>query len=225
VIIHCATNYGRGDVDPAELLDANLIMPLQLLEAGCKAGVRCFVNTDTILDKGVSQYALSKGQFREWLENYGQRLVCVNVALEHFYGPLDNPTKFVSYVVKLLLDGVDRIDLTLGEQKRDFIYIDDIVSAFLVILAHCRSLEGGYHEFEIGTGQPVTIRSFVELSKELSGNTRTLLNFGAVPYRENEAMEVAVNTAGIRGLGWVPGTSLPEGLARMIAQEKEARRG
>lgn len=222
-IIHCATNYGRGDVDPAELLDANLIMPLQLLQAGCNAGVRCFINTDTILDKGVSHYALSKNQFREWLENYSQKLVCVNVALEHFYGPLDNPTKFVSFIVKQLLDGVDRIDLTPGEQKRDFIYIHDVLTAFLLILGHCPSMEGGYHEYEIGTGEPVSIRTFVEQTKQLSGNTHTRLNFGAVPYRENEAMEVAVNTAGIRALGWKPQTSLAEGLSKMIALEREAR--
>jgi len=222
-IIHCATNYGRGAVDPAELLDANLIMPLHLLQAGCNAGVRCFINTDTILDKGVSHYALSKNQFREWLENYSQKTVCVNVALEHFYGPLDNPTKFVSFVVKQLLDGVDRIDLTPGEQKRDFIYIDDIVSAFILILGNCPSMDGGYHEYEIGTGEPVSIRAFVELAKQLSGNTHTLLNFGAVPYRENEAMEVSVDTAGIRALGWEPRTSLAEGLTRMIALEREAR--
>jgi len=59
-IIHCATNYGRGEVDPSEILESNLIMPLQLLQSGCLAGVRCFVNTDTILDKGVSDYSLSK---------------------------------------------------------------------------------------------------------------------------------------------------------------------
>lgn len=222
-IIHCATNYGRGAIDPLELLDANLIMPLQLLQSGCRAGVRCFINTDTILDKSVNDYALSKSQFREWLENYAQKMVCVNVALEHFYGPLDNPTKFVSFIVKQLLDGVDSINLTLGEQKRDFIFIDDVVSAFLLILDNCVSMKSGYYDYEIGTGDTISIREFVELVKQLSGNTHTHLNFGAIPYRENEAMETVVNTAAISAFGWKPTTSLIEGLSKMIATEREAR--
>ncbi|MBU2513647.1 NAD(P)-dependent oxidoreductase [bacterium] len=222
-IIHCATNYGRGKVNPSELLDANLIMPLQLLQAGCNSGVRCFINTDTILDKGVNDYALSKSQFREWLGKFSQKMVCVNVALEHFYGPYDNPTKFVSYIVKQLLDDIDSIDLTRGEQKRDFIYIDDIVSAFLLIFDNCSLLESGYLDYEIGTGVTISIRGFVELTKKIVGNTHTQLNFGAIPYRENETMDMIVNTAAIRALGWSSGTSLTEGLSKMIAQEREIR--
>ena len=222
-IIHCATNYGRGIIDPSELLGSNLIMPLQLLQAGCDAGVRCFVNTDTVLDKNVSDYALSKSQFREWLGRYEQKMVCVNVALEHFYGPHDDVTKFVSYIVKQLLKGVDSIDLTLGEQKRDFIYIDDIVSAFLMILGNSAVLESGYFEYEIGTGDTISIRELVEVTKQLSGNTHTRLNFGTVSYRKNEAMETFVNTTSIRALGWEPRTSLYEGLSKMIAQERETR--
>jgi len=222
-VIHCATNYGRGNADPAELLEANLTMPLQLLHAGCDAGVRCFINTDTILDKSVSDYALSKNQFHEWFGRYAQKMVCVNVALEHFYGPHDDATKFVSYIVKQLLDGVDSIDLTLGEQKRDFIYIDDIVSAFLRIIDSCASLKSGYIGYEVGTGITISIRDFVELAKQITGNTRTQLNFGAIPYRKNEPMETVVNTDAIRALGWLHSTSLANGLSEIVAQERETR--
>lgn len=222
-IIHCATNYGRGNAGPSGLLEANLVMPLQLLQAGCDAGVRCFINTDTILDKSVSDYALSKSQFQEWLGRYSQELVCVNVALEHFYGPHDDATKFVSFIVKQLLDGVESIDLTLGEQKRDFIYIDDIVSAFLLILDSCAYLKSGYIEYEVGTGLTITIREFVELAKQIAGNTHTQLNFGAIPYRANEAMETVVNNAAIRELGWLHSTSLIDGLSKMVVQERGTR--
>ena len=217
-IIHCATNYGRGEVDPSELLDANLIMPLQLLQAGCDSGVRCFVNTDTILDKGVSDYALSKCQFREWLAKYSHNMVCVNIALEHFFGPHDDPTKFVSFIIRQLLNNADSMPLTLGEQKRD----DDIVSAFLLIIDNCTSLESGNLDYEIGTGVTITIRDFVELTKQIAGNTHTQLIFGAIPYRKNEAMGITVNTSAIRDLGWYPGTSLIEGLSKTIEQEREA---
>jgi CDP-paratose synthetase len=222
-VIHCATNYGRGKTDPSELVESNLTMPLQLLHAGCAAGVRCFINTDTILGKSVSEYALSKNQFQEWLGRYAQKMVCVNVALEHFYGPHDDATKFVSYIVKQLLDGVESIDLTRGEQKRDFIYIDDIVSAFLLIIDSCAALKSGYIEYGVGTGSTITIRDFVEQAKQITGNTRTQLNFGAIPYRKNEPMETVVNTDAIRALGWLHRTSLANGLSKVIVQERETR--
>jgi nucleoside-diphosphate-sugar epimerase len=150
-------------------------------------------------------------------------MVCINVALEHFYGPLDNSTNFVSSIVRQLLDGADSIDLTLGEQKRDFIYIDDIISAFLLIIDNSATLKSGYLDYEIGTGNTIAIREFVEMAKQLSGNNTTRLNFGAVPYRKNEAMQTAVNSAAIRALGWHPGVSLADGLSRMIAVERKAR--
>jgi len=223
VIIHCATNYGRGQVDSTELLNANLILPLQLLQAGSRAGVHCFINTDTILDKGISNYALSKSQFREWLITHASKMICMNVALEHFYGPLDDPTKFVSFIVKQLLDKVDGIDLTKGEQKRDFIYIDDVIKAFQSILINFELLENGYYSYEIGSGQNSTIRDFVQLAKKISGNTETHLNFGAVPYRENEAMQTTVDLTEISALGWTPHFSLEEGLSKMISLEQELR--
>ena len=198
-------------------------MPLRLLQKGSHAGVRCFINTDTILDKGVNDYALSKSQLKEWLVTYAQKMLCVNVALEHFYGPYDNPTKFVSYIVKKLLDRVDSINLTKGEQQRDFIYIDDICSAFLLILDNSVALRSGYLDYEIGTGIPISIRDFVEMTRQITGNTHTKLNFGALPYRDNEAMVTNVNIAAIRALGWLPTIKLSEGLTMMIEKERDRR--
>ena len=220
-IIHCATNYGRGEVNLSDLLDANLIMPLRLLQAGCKAGVHCFINTDTILDKGVNDYSLSKSQFQEWLKTYSQKMLCINIALEHFYGSNDNETKFVSYIVKQLLDKVDSIDLTEGKQMRDFIYIDDVVCAFQLIIDKCLLQQTGYLDFSIGTGIPISIGDFVKLAKKITGNTKTYLNFGALPYRKNEAMVTDVNIADICALGWNPSIKLSEGLTMMIKQEQE----
>ncbi len=222
-IIHCATNYGRGETRASDILEANLIMPLQLIQAGGDCGVSCFINTDTILDKGISEYALSKSQFREWLFTFSKKMACVNVALEHFYGPYDNTTKFVSYVVQQFLDNADCIELTKGEQKRDFIYIDDVVSALLLIFGRYAKGPPGYYDFEVGSGVSISIRDFVELTKDIAGNTRTRLNFGAIPYRKNETMETIVDTTRIRTLGWTPCTSLREGLTKMISKQRETR--
>jgi nucleoside-diphosphate-sugar epimerase len=220
-IIHCATNYGRGENDPLHVIEANLLLPLKLLELGKKYHVKSFINTDTILDKRINYYSLSKKQFKDWLIVYKQDYTCVNVLLEHFYGAGDDSTKFVTYIIHNLLKNVDKIDLTRGEQRRDFIYIDDVVDAFVKIINSLDNFNRDFYEFEIGTNYPLSIKQFVELAKQLSGNKHTLLNFGALPYRENEVMNYNVNTSEISKLGWKCNSTVEEGLKKMIELEKQ----
>lgn len=223
LIIHCATNYGRGDRDPCALLEANLFLPLTLLELGSRHKVSCFINTDTILDKRVSNYSLSKSQFKDWLKLYSTGMTCVNVALEHFYGPDDDQTKFVTFVIRSLLQNVERIPLTKGEQKRDFIYVDDVCEAFVRIISRSGAMENGFFDFEIGSGQTVTIRDFVTMVQRLVGSSRTVLDFGALPYRDHEVMDSSVDISAIAALGWQNVTPLDEGLRRTITRERELR--
>lgn len=223
IIIHCATNYGRREIDPSMLLEANLILPLKLLQSGNKNGVSCFINTDTVLDKGVNYYSLSKAQFREWLKVYSHEMACINIALEHFYGPFDDKSKFVSFIIDNVLNNVDNLGLTEGRQKRDFIYIDDAVDAFVKIVETHNHQNKGYFHYEIGTNSTIEIREFAAMVKRLANNTRTFLNFGSLPYRQNEVMESHVDVSAIRKLGWVPKYSLEEGLQKTIQLEKEHR--
>ena len=221
IIIHCATNYGRRDIKPLSLMQANLTMPLQLLELGKETRVSCFINTDTILDKRVSYYSLSKNQFREWLELYAKEMICCNVALEHFYGPYDDNTKFVSYIIDSILNNAKKIDLTEGNQERDFIYIDDVVHAFITIIKNIEKLKKGFLKYEIGTGKSVKLKNFVKLVKSIAQNKDTKLNFGAIPYRENEIMNSKADITEICKLKWKPRFTLEEGLRRTISMEKE----
>ena len=219
-IIHCATNYGREKQVPLDILEVNLTLPLKLLQIGVDSGVKCFINTDTVLDKRVNNYALSKRHFRDWLQSYSDRMTCVNVALEHFYGPDDNPSKFVTWIVHSLIKNVPVIKLTKGEQKRDFVHIDDVSEAFICILQNSMRRGHGFFHYEIGSGRLVSISDFVTSIKRLVGNAATFLDFGAIPYRKNEVMASNVDLSGITKLGWAPGISLKTGLARTIKIEK-----
>lgn len=221
-IIHCATDYGRKVVDPSQIVEANLMLPLKLLQGAANCGVPVFINTDTILDKGINNYSLSKAQFAEWLASYSDKIVGVNLALEHFYGPGDDPTKFTTYIIQSLLAGQDCIKLTAGAQKRDFIYVEDVVEAILSIAALAGSMQRAYYRFEVGSGRSVTIREFVDLVKTLSGNSTTLLDYGALPYRKGEVMETVPDITGITALGWRAQTSLEDGLKKTILMEREA---
>lgn len=219
-VVHCATDYGRKQTSPLSILEANLLLPLRLLQLGSENGLPCFINTDTILDKGVSHYSLSKAQFKDWLKLYSDKMACVNVALEHFYGPYDDESKFAAWVTHALIRGVPRLDLTPGGQRRDFVYIDDTVEALSAIILHEMTAAKKYVSYEVGSGQPVSIREFVETIKRLAGNDCTQLNFGALPYREKEVMESKADLALVKSLGWLPKVSLAEGLERTITLEK-----
>jgi nucleoside-diphosphate-sugar epimerase len=222
IIIHCATNYGRFAVPPTDIIQANLFLPLTILQIAENYPVKTFINTDTILDKRVSYYSLSKKHFLDWLSLFSQKMVCISVALEHFYGPFDDRSKFVSKIILDLLHEVDFIDLTLGEQKRDFIYIDDVVEAFMTLVNFSFDVPNNLYRYEIGTGKNIEIREFVQTVKTMTGNKVTRLNFGMLPYRENEIMESHVDISMLSRLGWQPQISLVEGLKYTIDQERSS---
>jgi len=221
IVLHCATNYGRGQVSRTQIIEPNLLLPLRLLDLSAKHGASVFINTDTMLDKNVSDYTLSKQQFSEWLHRPNANMTCINMLLEHFYGPGDDSTKFVSGLLGALLKEQPEIALTEGLQTRDFIFIDDVADAFLHVV-RCAHLQSGYLEYEVGSGHPTRLRDFVELARTLCGNTTTQLRFGALPYRPNEPMNVIVDTSRLQALGWTSRWTLQEGLKETIRADRAA---
>lgn len=220
-VVHAATCYGRAGERTSTILETNIFFPVRLMEAAIDAGVRKFFNTDTVLPQGVSDYALSKAHFREW----GRRLsaqgkICfVNVRLEHMYGPDDDASKFTTHVVRSCISNVAELQLTSGDQRRDFIYVDDVVDAFQVLIERTDADAGSFQEYHVGTGRAVTLREFVETVKALSGSC-TRLVFGALPYRTNEPMCSVADAGALIQLGWRCRTSLVEGIAKTIEGER-----
>ena len=74
----------------------------------------------------------------------------------------------------------------------------------------------GFYPFQVATKEPVTIKRFVETIKTLTGNSTTVLNFGAIPYRKNEIMDPAIDTSELEALRWSPTVSLEQGLQKTI---------
>lgn len=217
-ILHLATCYGRNKESSSDIFETNTVFPLQLLTLALSHGIAFFINTDTSLDKYLNAYALSKRQFAEWgkwvtIQGKGRFL---NIRLEHMYGPQDDPSKFVSYIVKSLSEGQARLNLTAGEQLRDFIYIDDVVSAYMTLLDDINSWpEAEYRECDLGRGEAVTIKLLVKKIKEIIGGP-TLLQFGSVPYRPGEVMFSQADNSYLKKLGWRPAINLHDGLTYTI---------
>lgn len=212
-IIHTATCYGRDGEIPSEVFEANLGFPLRLMDAAKAAGVNTFVNTDTILDKYMSLYSLSKSQLAEWGKFFcnHNKMVFINMRLEHFYGPGDADSKFTTHVMNSCLRNVPELKLTLGEQRRDFVYIEDVVSAYLIILEKIEEFQDFFNEFHVGSGAAIPIRDFVKKVHHIT-ESQTYLAFGAVPYRTGEVMNSNTDIEPLLKLGWICKTNLDQGL-------------
>ena len=220
-VIHAATDYGRAHQPWSELLKTNLVFSLQIAEAAILARSNCFINVGTALPPDVSPYALSKHQFSEWLQvlaGQGQ-MRFADVALESIYGEDDDPDKFITRAIIACLNNVESLPLTPGEQKRDFIYIEDAVEAIVTLVKHYTSLNLDamipYQRYSVGSGMAITIREVMQLIRQLSGS-HTQLAFGAVTYRPHEVMFSQADLTKMRALGWSPRFSLEDGLKRTV---------
>jgi nucleoside-diphosphate-sugar epimerase len=220
-VIHCAALYGRRGESPVQMIEANTLLPVRLYHLAAQRGVPLFLNTDTILDPALDLYALSKRHAAQWLMRVGGATPVFNLKVQHFYGPGDDPSKFITRLIAQCLANVPEIRLTDGLQRRDFIYVSDVVGAMLALLDHAAQNPpgGGFTNYEIGSGNPVPVRDLVELIHTLTGSRSRLL-FGALPHRPAEPMLTGADTSALRALGWHPLVQLHEGLARTIEDQK-----
>jgi nucleoside-diphosphate-sugar epimerase len=132
------------------------------------------------------------------------------------YGPGEDPRRLVPSVIRNLLAGRP-VDLTPGEQVRDFVYVDDVAEALLD--AALRPGVDGLTA-NVGTGVQTTVRDLCLKVADLTGG-HDLLCFAAVPYRAGErfAWRAATEHAATE-LGWRARTTLDEGLRLTVAAER-----
>lgn len=213
-VIHTATVYRSDSVRP--LLDANIVLPVSLFDLAQKHGVSLFVNTDSFFThtknagyEYLQEYTLSKQHALFWLKALQKKCTLVNMVIYHMFGENDSPAKFVSFLLQKLKANED-IDLTLGEQIRDFIYIEDVVSAFETIVDRSACF-GEFNEFDVCSGAGTSIRELVVLMKDVVGSSSNL-RFGKLAYRNNEIMSATGNPKGLLELGWKCKFLLKDGL-------------
>lgn len=218
-VIHTACNYGRNGESILSIVDSNLNLGIKLLDTCLKFKTESFINTDTLLPKNLNIYTLSKKQFVEYLSYHSNKLRVINLKLEHIYGPKDDETKFLPWLISQFNRNVSEIKLTKGEQKRDFIYIDDVVAAYITVVKALSSFSN-YTELDVGTGELVPLNYFIQYLKECYecnfGSITSKLVFGAIPYRDGELMSVKVDNQGLLALGWRPTVHYKNGISLIL---------
>lgn len=224
-VIHTATVYRNLNESIESLFNTNIKLPIKLFELANKFNSQAFINTDTFFNNPqfeysyLGEYTLSKKHCLEWLKIITTDIKLINMKLFHMYGPNDSPNKFVPQIIHNLKNNVKDIKLTKGEQKRDFIYITDVISAFYCVINNFNSIKTHFSNFDVGTGSSTTIRKFVEISRDTIKSNSTL-NFGALEYRKGEIMDSIANTKCLEKLGWKPHIDIYNGLNELIKYSK-----
>lgn len=104
----------------------------------------------------------------------------------NLFGPGQNKKKFIPYVVEQLRKG-DPLNVSPCEQKRDFIYMDDFAEDIHRLLENYMKCIGEI--VNVSSGSSVSLKDIIECCKN-EIHSASEINYGALPYRENEAMDL-----------------------------------
>jgi len=224
VIINTVCNYGRANETLIDIVNSNLIFGLDLLEEAIKHNVKTFINTDSLLPRNLNDYSLSKAQFADWLNIRSEKIQVVNFKIEHMYGTKDDAKKFLPWLMNEMMEGTEDINLTSGIQKRDFIYITDVVAAYDLILQKRFTLPN-WSQFDIGTNLFTEVKEFVLiLARELEELNRSKitsrLKFGTIPYRKGDMMVPELDNTKLKALGWKTKVTIIDGIQQILKRKK-----
>ncbi len=171
----------------------------------------------------LSPYGVSKKAVGDYLQAYRElhELEYTALALANVYGPRQDPhgeAGVVAIFAGNLLEGRACTVFGDGEQTRDFVYVDDVVDAF--VRAGGR---GSGLLLNVGTGVETSVNRLYAVMAEATGAPRDPTRAAARP-GELQRSALDPGRAAIH-LGWQPWTSLEEGVAETLRWFKSHRRG
>lgn len=220
--IHLATDYGRSSAAVDQVVEANIALPLRLAHLAASRGVPVLLADTFFAKPGVKYghlmlYAESKRACRQmaWSIMSGRAAMCV-LFLEHVYGPGDSLAKAIPQLASRIVAGEGRLALTRGEQRRDFIHVDDAAAAIVQVAEQTPGMPTVQPQhFEIGSGQAMSLRCFLELIHHAAGSS-VVLGWGDLPDRTGEPESTGADTGQLRALGWRASVSPQEGAASIV---------
>jgi UDP-glucose 4-epimerase len=162
-----------------------------------------------------SPYGVAKKAVGDYLHYYREvrGLEYTALALANVYGPRQDPNGeagVVAIFAGKLLDGERAVIFGDGGQTRDFVFVDDVVDAFV------RATEkGGGLVLNIGTGTETSVQELYDTMARITGSKRKPRY---EPERAGELRRSALDPGrAALHLGWEPFTTLDEGIARTLA--------
>jgi len=205
----------------------NVTNLLDLMSVGSECGAKKFVGFGSQGEYGNLNKKVNESEHEKPTTLYGIsklsacRLGCIAASRMNMqfvwirlfdpYGPKDNSSWFLPYIINELVKGRSP-KITKAEQLWDYIYIDDVINAIVKIVDK-DSIHG---IFNLGSGSPIELKQIINKVKNLVG-TNADVQFGAVPYREDQIMHLEADIGKISAkIDWVPRIGIDEGLKRTV---------
>jgi UDP-glucose 4-epimerase len=234
VVLHLAAQIDvrKSVADPVHDAMTNIVGTIRLLEASRRPGARKLVHTssggcvygepeaealpvpETYPGHPHSPYGASKRAVEEYFHTYevlyGLRWTAL--ALGNVYGPRQDPggeAGVVSIFGGRLLAGEPVTIFGDGEQTRDFVFVSDVVDAFVAALER-----GDGQRINIGTGEQTSVNAlYAEVARIVGVQAAARY----APARPGELQRIALDVTRAREeLGWKPATALPDGLGAVV---------
>ncbi|MEO8189936.1 MAG: GDP-mannose 4,6-dehydratase [Acidobacteriota bacterium] len=162
----------------------------------------------------VSPYGASKLAAERYVSIYSNLYGVPTAVLRLFpgYGPRQRQQVIYDFLVKLRGNGDELAVQGDGSSERDFVYVADVVDAFLLV-AERAPLAG--EAYNVSGGEPLSVR---ELARRVAATMglSPRFTFDAEP-RPGDARHWIADTSRIRALGFSPNVSFEDGLARTVA--------
>ena len=206
-IFHLATVGVNPAFNNIELFcDVNIKMACQLIDFAKTNKTKLFVNFGSCFEYGdhgnvllteemdckpESLYAISKNASTNLSTCYAKKQDVNMITVRPFgvFGEGEGITRLAPFIIKSCLHN-EIVKTTAGEQIRDFVNVKDIAKA---IIALAESDYTPYEIYNVCSDNPVRVKDFILEIVDTCGFDRSLIDFGGIAYRDNEAMVFAGN--------------------------------
>ncbi len=216
--------YGEGKYECAEhgVIYPRLRASAQLAKRrwevecpSCGAVIRPLPTDEETPTRPERAYSISKFAQERLVLSAGLEFGIPAVALRYFltYGPrqsLFNPyTGICSIFSTMILNGAPPIIFEDGRQTRDFVFVEDVASANILVMKDSRA---DNEVFNVGSGQAVSVGEVCQRLSQRYGRRVEPRCDGE--YRLGDVRHIAGNIDKLKRLGFRPGVSFETGIAR-----------
>lgn len=199
------------------LCDSNYLLPTYVTDAVIAAGGKYIIHTSSVQQcyggehfNPLNLYAATKQSFENVLKYYTSVQAVCGVTLQLFdtYGADDTRNK-VFNLVRRMREG-EKLDMSSGEQKMYFCYVDDVTEAYMKTLEHIQHKDLGFHrKYAVRGDEPVQLKEFVQEYIRYTGRN-IIPQWGRRAYMVKEIMDPT--GYGTPVPDWSPKISYEEGI-------------